>query len=206
MFMIKKLCFIFMFFLVPLVSHSLVEFSGNVGYNRQVYGVSRENKKIGKTYGTSIAMYLFGRTAIELNYSINESITNENTEISVNSNLDLINLNNTIETKIYGIGLRQAFAGKRARFRPSISFGYAKYIVDNDSVYSFRTKGTLQTFRVMEDKGVVKSDSSFLTLNIQYYLTARLRLNASAKTVVSKTDFDQARDNLRYTVGFSWFL
>ncbi len=185
---------------------ALVELNGEYGFSTQKYGSDRSNEINSTTFGGAIALYLFDTTAIEVNYSQTETLTTENNTISIDSTFDLISQENNVLVYSYGVGIRQAFASRKARFRPSISLGYARQFIRDTTRASFRNNTTGAIFDVSESPTKLRDDSVFGSFNIELRLTQRLSLRGSVKTIFRAFEFDRAQDNLRYLIGFSWFL
>lgn len=187
--------------------HALIELNGEYGLSTQKYGADRDNTIEATTIGGSVALYLFNYTAIELNYSQTETVTTENNEISIDgTTVDLIGTENNVLVYNYGVGIRQQFADRKARLRPSISLGYARQFMRDSTTAKFRenTSGTL--FTITDAVTKLRDDSVFGSFNLELRLTQTIFLRGSVKTIFKAFDFDKAQDNVRYTVGFSWYL
>ena len=198
---------IFSFVVFPHKVFALMEISGSFSYDRTVYGSSRQNKQIDRTWGAALAFFLSNFTAIELNYSLNDEITKERETIPVSGyNLNLIGTNSTVENQVYGVGLRQVFAGRKARFKPSLSLGYAKQFIVSSSNATYQDTSNGNTFLFTGTPSKERLDSVFATFAIQLSLTARLSLRGSVNTLFKANDLNGAKDNLKYMVGFSWIL
>jgi uncharacterized protein YhjY with autotransporter beta-barrel domain len=185
---------------------AIIELSGNFGYDKKVYGSERQNALVRRSYNASLAVILFSRTALELNYSHGLETTTEKTDLLVTgTTVRLAGLQNKVTSNVYGIGLRQAFAGRDAVIRPFLSMGYAKQFIEDLTEYNF----------VMPDDSALnlnsginkrRQDSVFATFSLQFRLTQTLALNGSVKTIFQAFQFNRAADDVRYTVGFSWIF
>lgn len=202
-----KLIFpLFIFLLASGPSWGLVEINGDYGLSKQVYGSSRNNEIESKTIGGAVALYLFEKTAIELNYSQTETITEERTTLRIDENFDLIGQTNKVLVYSYGIGIRQAFASRKARFKPSISLGYARQFIRDTTEASFRNNTTGSVFSVSDAVSKLRDDSVFGSFALEMRITRRISLRGSVRTTFKAFDFDRAQDNVRYMFGFSWYL
>jgi len=197
---------LFSIFLYSQSSFALIELNGEYGLSTQKYGADRSNNIEATTIGGSVALYLFNLTAIELNYSQTETVTTENNTLRINDTFDLISQENNVLVYSYGIGIRQAFASRKARFRPSMSIGYARQFIRDTTEATFRDNDTGQTFSISDDVSKLRDDSVFGSFNLELKLTQTISLRGSVKTIFKAFDFDKAKDNVQYTVGFSWFL
>lgn len=187
-------------------AYSIIELSGNFGYDKQVYGSERQNALVRRSYNSSIAVILFSRTALELNYSHGIETTTEKTDLVVTgTTVRLAGLQNKVTSNVYGIGLRQAFAGRDALFRPFLSMGYAKQFIEDLTEYNF-VQADGSTLNL--NSGVFKrrQDSVFATFSLQFRLTQHLALNGSVKTIFPAFEFNRAADDMRYSLGFSWIF
>jgi len=187
-------------------SWALIEINGDYGLSKQVYGANRNNEIEATTIGGAVALYLYERTAIELNYSQTETITEERNNLRIDQNFDLIGQTNKVLVYSYGVGIRQAFASRKARFKPSISLGYARQFIRDTTEASFRNNLTGETFTVSDDVSKLRDDSVFGSFALEMRITSRISLRGSVRTTFRAFDFDKAQDNVRYMIGFSWYL
>ncbi|MDH5580846.1 MAG: hypothetical protein OEY33_03000 [Bdellovibrionales bacterium] len=204
----RTICFIFAFF--PVSTFALMtELGGSIGYDREIYGTSRENTIRTRTYTGSVAFYFLKYTAIELNYSNSTKMIEEHTIYSINdaaNNVSVVGNNSTLKTEIFGIGIRQALSSKEALIRPLVSLGYAKQFVESSGDTIYRLDLTGEEIRVFIPKEKRRFDSIFGTFRLQVRLTAALRFTASVSTYFKADDFNRAQDNLKYLLGFSWIF
>lgn len=187
-------------------THALIELNGEYGLSTQKYGTSRTNEIEATTIGGSVAMYLFDLTAIELNYSQTETVTTENNVLAIDSTYDLIGQENNVLVYSYGIGIRQALASRKSRLRPSFSIGYARQFIRDTSQATFRNNDTGTSFIVNGNVTKTRDDSVFGSFNLELRLTERVSLRGSVKTIFKAFEFNRAQDNVRYLLGFSWYL
>ena len=198
------LSFILTFFLSS--AHALIELNGEYGVSTQKYGATRDNEIEATTIGGAVALYLWNMTAIELNYSQTETVTTETNVLPINSTFDLIGQVNNVLIYSYGVGIRQAFASRKARFRPSMSIGYARQFFRDTTQATFRDNSDGSTFIVNDDVVKTREDSVFGSFNLELRLTRTVSLRGSVRTIFEAFEFDRARDNIQYTFGFSWYL
>lgn len=203
--MMKRIVLITALF-ATLSTQALVEINGEYGLSTQKYGVSRDNEIEATTIGGAVALYLFDSSAIELNYSQTETVTTETDVLSIDSTYDLIGQENKVLVYSYGIGIRQAFASRKARFKPSISIGYARQFIKDSTSATFRNNDTGSVFLINGGNSRTRDDSVFGSFNLELRLTQTVSLRGSVKTIFRAFDFDRAQDNVRYLVGFSWYL
>jgi hypothetical protein len=195
------------FLLLSSNSYALTEIGGNFAYEKQVYGATKQNSIVSRTYAANIALYFLEYTALELNFSNNEEITTETNEIAyAGSTISVVGIQNRVEYQVYGVGLKQAFAGRKAFIIPSISLGYAKQFIRDNTDITFRDTATGLDTIVSGDLSKRRVDSAFATFALKISLTSTLFLQGSVKTVFPAKSFDKAKDNLKYLVGFSWYF
>ena len=204
--LIKHFLIGFFFLSLAQNSYALMEFSGNFGYKKQVYGSSRQNDITDRSYGASVAVYLFNLTAVEFNYNQNEVITDEHNTYSIDSTYDVIGSYNRVLSYSYGVGIRQALAPRKARLVPSLSIGYARQFTRDSTSLTIRNKNSGNNFTISDDPTKLRSDSVFGTFSLKLRLTARLSLNGSVNTIFPAFQTDKAKDNIKYMIGFSWYL
>jgi hypothetical protein len=194
-------------FLFASQAMAFTELSVEGSYSNKVFGSSRQNDQITKTYSGSVAFYLFAYTAIEFNYMESEEETIERTELSTSEDSVIFKGYRTVvKNTVRGIGIRQAFASRKSRIRPLISLGYARQKVQDSTQYTYELISTGQEIKLKSPTNKFESDSVFASLSIQFRLTAAMSLSTSIRTVFPAFEFDQARDYQKYTIGLTWLL
>ena len=189
----------------PISSFAIVnEVAFDFGYDRTVYGTSRQNNTVTRSYSGVLSTYIFDYTAIDLSASRTQDITSENERYTVATGIDLVGQQNRVRSSVYGIGLKQMFAPRTARLIPGISMGYAKQFLDYES--DVTVEDTVSKARLKINNGTKKQriDSVFGTFSLQLRMTERLSLKGSVKTLFPAFELDKARDNVKYAFGFSW--
>lgn len=191
----------------PLSAFAIVnEVAFDFGYDRQIYGLQRQNSNVTRTYAGALSTYIFDYTAIDLNASRSEDVTTESERYNVTTGIDLVGQQNRVTSYVYGIGIKQMFAPRTARLIPGLSIGYARQFLDYQS--DLTIEDTVTKVRATVSGGTTKQriDSVFGTFSLQLRMTERLSLKGSVKTLIPAFKLDKARDNLKYSVGFSWIF
>ena len=85
-----------------------------------------------------------------------------------------------------------------------LSLGYAKQFTDMERMYTIDDAGT--RFLLKVDNSKLRSDNIFATFSLKLRLTKRLSLAGSVNTVFRAFEFNEAKDYLKYRLGFSWFI
>lgn len=193
--------------LFPLTSFAIVnEIAFDFGYDRSVYGLQRQNKTISRSYSAALSTYIFDYTAIDINASKTQDITSENERYNVATGIDLIGQQNRVNSQVFGIGLKQMFAPRTARLVPGISIGYAKQFLNYDSDLTIENTSTKAQSKIYRATTKQRIDSVFGTFSLQLRMTERLGLKGSVKTLFPAFKLDKARDNIKYSFGFSWIF
>jgi len=187
-------------------AQAVVELDGEFNYRKQVYGSTRQNDVVSRTYSGSMAIYLFDLTAIELSYMQNADITTEHNTIAINSAYSIIGFQNRVDSQLYGVGLRQALAPRGSRFRPMLSLGYGKQFTHYQTNYDIKTEASGLVFTVNDSSGKSRVDSVTASFGLQIGLTQRFALKCSVKTVFPAFRTGLAQDNMSYLAGFTWYL
>lgn len=200
----KKYLVLIIFLICNNASAIVNEIAFDFGYDRQIYGLERQNSNVTRTYSGALATYIFDYTAIDLNASTSQEITTENERYLITSGLDLVGQQNRVNSKVFGIGIKQMFAPRTSRIVPGISIGYAKQFLEYQS--DLTILNTTTDVRTTVSGGTTKQrvDSVFGTFSLQLRLTERLSLKASIKTLFPSFEIDKARDNVKFAAGFSW--
>lgn len=198
---------IWLFLLFSTNSYALMEMGVDYGYERKVYGSNRENSTKATTYSASMAVYFFTLTALEFSYSQTESITEEKSTIDIdNSTIRITGFKTNVDSKMFGIGIKQALGPKKARLRPAISIGYARQTVEDKTFINYSDSSDGSTGSIQDSESSTEYDSIMASFSLQFFLTQTFSLKGSVRTIFPAFEYDQAADNLKYTVGLSWFL
>ncbi|MBY0415421.1 MAG: hypothetical protein K2Q18_14710 [Bdellovibrionales bacterium] len=189
----------------PLSSFAIVnEIAFDFGYDRTIYGLQRQNSTVTRSYSAALSTYIFDYTAIDINASRSQDTTSENERYNVATGVDLIAQQNRVASTVYGIGIKQMFAPRTARLIPGLSIGYAKQFVNYDSDLTVENTTTKAQTIISRATTKDRVDSVFGTFFVQLRLTDRLNLKGSVKTLFPAFQLDKAKDNVKYSLGFSW--
>lgn len=200
----KNLLFL-MLAIFPISSFAIVnEVAFDFGYDRTVYGTTRQNNTVTRSYSGVLSTYVFDYTAIDLSASRTQDITSENERYTVATGIDLIGQQNRVRSSVYGIGIKQMFAPRSARLIPGISMGYAKQFLDYQSDVTVEDTSSKIQLKINNGTKKQRIDSVFGTFSLQLKMTERLSLKGSVKTLFPAFELDKARDNVKYAIGFSW--
>jgi len=186
---------------------AMTELGFDFGYSKQVYGYQKQNSTRERTYTGSMALYFLTLTAIEFNYSNSKEITTDNTVVKITgSDYSIMGYQNTIDTNVYGIGLRQSLVGGKSRIRPLISLGYAKQFIKDSTNMTYRNDVTNLGGVVLGNPSKKRQDSVFATFALKFIIGKGLNLQGSVKTVFPAFKMGLAKDYVKYTVGFTWMF
>jgi len=205
--MSKKLILIITTLFFSTNSFALMEMGVDYGYSKSLYGTNKENKQTETTYSASAAVYFFTLTALEFSFSQSEQIINEVNSIAIeNSTISITGVRTVVDSKMYGIGIKQSLAPRKARLRPAISIGYARQVVEDKTFINFADSSNGAAGSIQDGESKNRYDSVMASFSLQFFLTKRFAIKSSVRTIFPAFEFDQATDDLKYTVGLSWFL
>ena len=204
----KTLLTLIIFLIIPLQASAIIyEVDFDFGYEKQIYGSTRENSTVSRTYSGGISAYLFELTAIDFTAARTLEVNTQNERYKVTGyTVDVVGDVSRITTDVYGVGIKQMFAGRNSFIVPILSLGYAKQFVEYKREVTFENTTTLSRFPGNYDTVKQRVDSMMGAFILQFKMTDRLSLKGSVKTLIPAFDFNQARDNLKYAVGFSWIF
>lgn len=186
-------------------SFAAYELSFDFGYDRQIYGVDRQNSLVSRNYSAGISAYLFDLTAIDLNYSNTEDTNSQNDRYHITgTTYDVIAQQNRSKTDVFGVGIKQMLVGRGSRIVPVISAGYARQFVTSSGDITIENSATSLKERVNVAETKQRYNSVFGSFTLQLKLTDRFSLKGTVRTLFPAFEFNKARDNLKYLVGFSW--
>lgn len=154
-------------------------------------------------YTINWAWYIWEYTALEFNFGETTQRLKDDREIATDDDtLTILELDSTLVTQVQGVGIRQAFASRKASIIPSISIGYAQYTTSGKTKYSLDRNGTDDTLTVEKDKETF--NSYYAGVGLKFRFTQLLGLTLAAKTVLQDLDTSEAGDNVTYSAGLSW--
>lgn len=192
--------------ILPLKAFAVFEFDFDFGYDKQIYGAQRQNSVVSRNYSVGISSYLFDLTALDLNVSNTRDTTSQNDRYTVATAVDVISQQNRVQTNVFGLGLKQMLAGRGARITPIISAGYAREFVTSSGDITVENTTTLAQSKFYLKESKQRYNSVFGSFILQIKLTERFSLKGSVKTLFPAFEFNKARDNIKYLVGFAWIF
>lgn len=202
-----KIILILSSLLFSLNSYALMEMGVDYGYEKKLYGTNKENKQTATTYSASLAVYLLTLTAIEFSFSQTEDITNEVNNIDIDgSTVSITGVKTVVNSKMIGVGIKQALAPRKARFRPAISIGYASQEVEDKTFINYTDSSNGSSGSIQDSESDNRYDSVMASFSMQFFLSKRFAIKGSVRTIFEAFKFEEAADDLKYTVGLSWFL
>lgn len=203
----KKSIFLLFIALLPLSAMAgIYELDFDYGYDRQIYGTNRQNSVVSKNYSIGFSSYLFDLTALDLNVSNTTDITTQNDRYTVTTGYDVVSQQSRVKTNVYGIGLKQMLAGRGSRIVPVISAGYAREFQTSGGDITVENTTTKVQTVYYQSETKQRYNSVFGSFSLQIKLTERFSLKGSVRTLFPAFDFNKAKDNVKYLVGFAWIF
>jgi len=191
--------------LTPITAFSFIETDINFIYDKQIFGVDRNNFQTSRTYNLNLAWYLTGRTALEIGYGLGTIKTTENSIYEIEgSGLEIFGHENLVKNVNYSLGIRHSFAGRSSFLRPMLSLGYAKQEISDQTSYKIRAVGSESGTTLEQEAELMESDSVFATFALSLRLTKLFSIKTSVQTVFPAFDFDRAKDDVKYMAGVMW--
>ena len=200
----KLFSILFLLLFPQIIFAAYYELAFDFGYDKQIYGTNRQNSLLSRNYSGGLSLYLFDLTAIDLTYSSTSETSTLNDRYTIQTGYDVVYQQNRVLTDVYGIGIKQMMAPRGARLTPVISVGYAREFGTSDGDITIETtaSGARNSYKMSESKSVY--NSTFAAFTLQLRLTERFSLKGSIKSLFPAFEFNKAKDNLKYLVGFSW--
>ncbi|MBD65703.1 MAG: hypothetical protein CME62_10885 [Halobacteriovoraceae bacterium] len=204
--------FILFLFVISTSSWAYVDLSLNYTKSiRKVEGIETdENPNPGAAVTTSEgvsvnwAWFMWEYTALELNYSQSEETLVDDRKVQIDDTT-IHEIQNIVVTEVTGVGIRQAFASRKAAIIPTLSIGYAQFATSGRTLYDAENaSGTRSDIEVTQDREVFSS--SYAAFSLRFRFTELLGLTLGAKTVMPEFETKEAENNLTYTAGLSWIF
>lgn len=206
--------FLVLFLLISSQAYSYVDF--NLGYTysiKKIDGIVTDTtsepgsaKATSTGYQVNWAWFMWEYTALELNYSATTQRLLDDRQVSTtDANGDPLTIkeqDSTVVTEVSGVGIRQAFADRKASIIPSLAIGYAQYTTSGSTKYTLDINGAIINFENQQDKEVFSS--SYVTFSLRFRITQLIGLTLAAKAVMPDFETTEASNNMTYSAGFSW--
>lgn len=186
-------------------ARGFVELSGNYGFDSNRYGDDGYNRITDETYTAGMALYFLSMTALEFHYSRSDKTSKEilpSRSDDSTGDYFLSESKNEVLTSVYGASIKQVFTlGRRGFLKPSVSLGYAKFIVTDKTGYTLKDDAG-QEISVVGTPRKRREDALYANLALGIRLTSRLSLQGSVQMVMPDFDLGRFDDNMKYLVGF----
>lgn len=205
--------FLYLIFFISANSYAYVDL--NLGYTlsvRNVDGIETDDnpdpgsaRQTSSGYLINLAWFMWEYTALELNYSNKTERLIDDREVATDDDTFKIKkIDSTVITEVAGVGIRQAFANRKAAIIPSLSLGYAQYSTSGSSIYTVDNSGVESDLEIEQEKQ--SYSSSYAAFSLRFQFTQLVGFTLSAKTVMPDFDTSQASNNVTYSAGFSWIF
>lgn len=184
---------------------ALVEYELSYNYEKQVYGIERENLQVGRNASIDISYYLTGYTAVEVGYGKGRMETY--IDSSVDGSVDgvaVVKQFTLLEEENYRIALKQALAGSSSWVRPFLSVGYANQRLVNQTNYDLKSGDTI--FTISGEPEESENDSVFGSFSLAFGASRAFSINLSVQTIFPAFEWNRAKDSLKYFAGVSFLL
>lgn len=203
--MLRIVAFIALLFSFSAFSYT--ELSAQFSRQEQIYGDNKQNSLVTSTAGSSIAVYFLRKTALQLNYSNEKQIDNvDSSSFVFSGERVMMRSMKQVRAYSYGLGIKQAFARRRAPFRPAITIGYARRIVKDSTSFTMTNVLTNSVTNVFEVKPVEKQNTGYAILSLDIRLGRRFYWRISAQSMFKSSEPENASDNIKYMMGISLYL
>lgn len=196
---------IFFFLIFAMNGFSLTEYEFSYNYQKQVYGVGRENLQVGRNGSVDISYYLTNYTAIEIGYGRGKMETY--IDSSIDGSVDgvtVVKQFTLLEEENYRVSLKQALAPPRSWVRPFLSLGYANQKLTNQTKYDLKSGDTV--FSILGEPEESENDSVFGSFSLAFGATRSFSVTASVQTIFPAFEWSKAKDSLKYFAGVSFLL
>jgi len=190
----------------PITTFAMTEVDFGFGYDKTVFGSARENSIVSRSYSGSITLYFTQYIGLEFNGSSSKETTTIAESRTLGTDLEEAGRQEIVESQVYGSGLRIMLASRKSFLIPTISIGYARAFVTSSYDILIRAPSTGLEARFKEQASKYRTDNAFGAFALKLKLTKTLALKGSVRTYFPADDFNKAKDNLKYSAGFSWFF
>jgi hypothetical protein len=197
--------FLFFIIIFPGLSYSVTEYEFNYNYEKQVYGIERENLQVGRNGSIDISYYLTGYTAVEFGYGRGKVETY--IDSSVDGTVDgvvVVKQYTLLEEENYRVSLKQALAPPSSWVRPFLSLGYANQKLTNQIKYDLKSGDTV--FSILGDPEESENDSVFGSFSLSFGVSRAFSVTTSVQTIFPAFEWNKAKDSLKYFAGVSFLL
>ncbi|RLA61130.1 MAG: hypothetical protein DRQ89_11810 [Epsilonproteobacteria bacterium] len=198
---------ILILFLFSSSAHSFyTEIGANYSFQREVYGVDYESKLNENTLLTSVAFYFFSLTGLEIGYSWRKVDNLDKTVSLLNNDRYQTGYRRTLNVQNFSVGISQYFNSTKAILRPGIGAGFTRRITEDGGYTDIYDDNTDEAYRLERDTTKTTSDLIYVLASLKFRVVEGLFLSGSVRTLFSPKKYDDAQNNLRFFVGFSWLF
>lgn len=205
----------FLFFLLMIFSYTALSYVDlNLSYThsmRKIDGVETDSEPepgsavtTSNGYSVNWAWYIWEQIALELNYAKTEQKLTDDRKFTLKSGIDILKVESLVTTEVNGVGLRIAFANRKAAIIPNLSLGYARYTTFGVTEFEYDDDGAKGTAKQERDKEVTAS--GYAAFSVRLRLTELMGFTLAAKTIMPDFNTSLAGDNVTYSAGFSWIF
>ena len=202
----KKFILIFALFLVSKHVFAVIELDAEFGYSKSRFGSNKESKSVSRSYSGSMAFYFLSATAVEFNYKESEDETVVNYDTAKLTGTVITDQYSNLKANRYGVGIRQALAPRKSFLVPMISIGWARQKKTSYSTATILNKTNSETALYNSGKLTDEYDSVFGSFALKLRLTKTMSLKGSVTTYFQAFEWNEAKDQLSYTAGLTWFF
>ena len=190
---------------ISSVCYSLTEYELSYNYQKQVYGIQRENLQVGRNGSVDISYYITGYTAIEIGYGRGRMETYIDSSNDGNvSGVAVVKQFTLLEEENYRLSLKQALAPPSSWIRPFLSLGYANQKLTNQTKYDLKSGGSI--FSIVGEAEESENDSIFGSFSLSFGVSRAFSISTSVQTIFPAFEWNKAKDSLKYFAGVSFLL
>ena len=188
-------------------AHSFyTEIGASYSFGREVYGENYQSKLNENTVLASVAFYFFSLTGLELSYSWRKWDNLDKTFASLGNDEYLTGSRRTLDVMNFGVGITQYFTSTKAILRPGLGVGWVRRITEDDRYVDIYNDLTGETERRYQDPIKTNNDLIYLLINLKFRIVEGLFLSGSVRTLFAPKKYQDAPNNLRFFIGFSWLF
>lgn len=188
-------------------AHSFyTEIGASWAFQREAYGVDYQSRLNENTVLATVAFYFFSLTGLELGYSWKKVDNLDKTVTLIENDIYQTGYRRTLYVQNFSLGISQYFNGTKAILRPGLGVGYTRRLTEDGGYTDLFDNNTDTAYRLERNTSKTSNDLIYLLISLKFRIIEGLYLSGSVRTLFEPKKPEEAQNNLRFFVGFSWLF
>lgn len=205
---LQKTIILILFFFSFSAHAFYTELGASWAFTREAYGADYVNRLNENTVLATAAFYFFSLTGLEVGYSWKKVDNLDKTVSPIPNQNDIYQTGSrrTLYVQTFNLGISQYFNSTKAILRPGLGLGYTRRITEDSGYFDIYDNNTGEADRLDRPETKTTNDLIYLLISLKFRIVEGLFLSGSVRTLFEPKKPEEAQNNLRFFVGFSWLF